>query len=113
MINWLRENNFSFIFRLDTRKVLSFGMIGSSITVILFGCVSEWSQFYSKPYYIAWWVLNGFLQSTGWPACVAIMGYWVGKSSRGLVLGLWSACASVGNIIGALLCSSSVILDEF
>ena len=29
--------------------------------------------------------------------------------SRGFVLGLWSACASVGNIIGALL--ASAVLD--
>lgn len=28
------------------------------------------------------------------------------SSSRGFVFGLWSACASVGNILGAFLASS-------
>lgn len=46
--------------------------------------------------------LNGLFQSTGWPCVVAVMGNWFGKSSRGIVFGIWSANASVGNIIGAV-----------
>lgn len=95
--------------RNDLRLVLSIGMGLTSVTVFLFGCVFEWIQFYSKPAYIAIWLLNGFLQSTGWPSVVAVMGNWFGKGSRGLVMGVWSACASVGNIIGALLVAA--VLD--
>lgn len=36
------------------------------------------------------------------------MGKWFGPRSRGAVLGLWSACASVGNIIGMLVSSQTV-----
>ncbi|KAL5014851.1 hypothetical protein ScPMuIL_009121 [Solemya velum] len=92
--------------RFDMRKVLAFGMCSSAITVFFFGCVFEWTSFYNKYVYVIIWILNGLLQSTGWPNVVAVMGNWFGRSSRGFVLGLWSSCASVGNIIGALMVSS-------
>jgi OPA family glycerol-3-phosphate transporter-like MFS transporter 3 len=34
------------------------------------------------------------------------MGNWFGKSGRGLIFGIWSATASVGNILGALMVAS-------
>ncbi|KAK6176762.1 hypothetical protein SNE40_014999 [Patella caerulea] len=95
--------------RLDMRKVLAFGMCSSALSIFIFGCVLEWVHFYNKYVYVIIWVCNGLLQSTGWPTVVAVMGNWFGHTSRGLVLGLWSACASVGNIIGAFMVSS--VLD--
>lgn len=95
--------------RFNLRYVLSFGMCTSAICVFIFGCLFEWLHFYNKYMYVLLWILNGLLQSTGWPTVVAVMGNWFGRSSRGFILGLWSACASVGNIIGALMVSS--VLD--
>lgn len=95
--------------RLNMRLLLSFGMCSSGISVFIFGTVFEWIGYYNKYVYVLVWVCNGLLQSTGWPTVVAVMGNWFGRSSRGFVLGLWSACASVGNIIGALL--ASAVLD--
>lgn len=95
--------------RFNLRLVLSFGMTTSAVCVFVFGALFEWLHYYNKYMYVVIWVLNGLLQSTGWPAVVAVMGNWFGMSSRGFVLGLWSACASVGNIIGALMVSS--VLD--
>lgn len=95
--------------RLNMRLILSFGMCTSGISVFVFGTVFEWIGYYNEYVYVAVWICNGLLQSTGWPTVVAVMGNWFGRSSRGFVLGLWSACASVGNIIGALL--ASAVLD--
>ncbi|CAG2196428.1 SLC37A3 [Mytilus edulis] len=95
--------------RLNMRLVLSFGMISSGLSVFIFGSLFEWIGYYNKYVYVVVWILNGLLQSTGWPTVVAVMGNWFGRSSRGFVLGLWSACASVGNIIGSLL--ASAVLD--
>ncbi|KAM9312762.1 sugar phosphate exchanger 3 [Gastrophryne carolinensis] len=92
--------------RLNMRYVLTFGMCSSAITMFVFGTVTEWLHFYNKVFYCFMWVINGLLQSTGWPCVVAIMGNWFGKSGRGFIFGLWSACASVGNILGAFLASS-------
>ncbi len=46
----------------------------------MFGCVSEWLHLYSMPYYMVFWILNGLLQSLGWPCMVAVMGNWFGKN---------------------------------
>ncbi|XP_057588012.1 sugar phosphate exchanger 3 isoform X6 [Hippopotamus amphibius kiboko] len=92
--------------RLNLRWVLSFGMCSSALVVFVFGTVTEWLHFYSKGLYCSLWIVNGLLQSTGWPCVVAVMGNWFGKAGRGVVFGLWSACASVGNILGACLASS-------
>ncbi|KRY84084.1 Sugar phosphate exchanger 3 [Trichinella pseudospiralis] len=89
--------------RFDPRLVLAFGMWGSAITNFLFGTLTEWLQFYSIPFYVIIWTANGFVQSAGWPAEVCIMANWFGRGGRGLILGLWSACASIGNIVGAEL----------
>ncbi|XP_074863425.1 sugar phosphate exchanger 3 [Carettochelys insculpta] len=91
--------------RLNLRWVLSFGMCSSALVEFVFGTVTEWLHFYNKWFYSCLWVVNGLLQSTGWPCVVAVMGNWFGKAGRGFVFGLWSACASVGNILGAFLAS--------
>ena len=94
--------------RQDLRLVLSTGMVLTAVVVFIFGPVLEWIGSYSQPAYISLMVLNGLVQSTGWPCVVAVMGNWFGKGSRGLVMGLWSACQSLGNIIGALMVSAVV-----
>ncbi|XP_030633177.1 sugar phosphate exchanger 3 [Chanos chanos] len=92
--------------RLNLRYVLSFGLCGSAVVEFVFGTLTEWLHFYNVYFYCCLWVLNGLLQSSVWPCVVAVMGNWFGKSGRGFVFGLWSACASVGNILGAFLASS-------
>ncbi|CAF1225994.1 unnamed protein product [Rotaria sordida] len=92
--------------RFDLRIVLCSGMIVTAIVIFLFGVLSEWLHIYKAAWYISFWILNGLAQSTGWPCVVAIMGNWFGKEGRGLIFGIWSACASVGNIFGAALAAS-------
>ena len=92
--------------RVNLRLVLSFGMCMSSIVFFCFGFLSEVFGIYNKYYYGTFYMLNGLLQSTGWPTTVAIMGNWFSKSTGGLVFGFWSANASVGNIIGSVMVAS-------
>ncbi|KAM3858810.1 sugar phosphate exchanger 3 [Diretmus argenteus] len=92
--------------RMNLRYVLCFGLCGSAAVEFLFGTLTEWLHFYNVYLYCGLWVLNGLLQSAVWPCVVAVMGNWFGKSGRGFIFGLWSACASVGNILGAFLASS-------
>ncbi|KAG5267113.1 hypothetical protein AALO_G00218130 [Alosa alosa] len=92
--------------RLNLRYVLTFGLCGSAVVEFVFGTVTEWMAFYNVYFYCGLWVCNGLLQSAVWPCVVAVMGNWFGKSGRGFIFGLWSACASVGNILGAFLASS-------
>ncbi|XP_056281107.1 sugar phosphate exchanger 3 isoform X1 [Pseudoliparis swirei] len=92
--------------RVNLRYVLCFGLCGSATVEFMFGTLTEWLQIYNVYLYCALWVVNGLLQSAVWPCVVAVMGNWFGKTGRGFVFGLWSACASVGNILGAFLASS-------
>jgi OPA family glycerol-3-phosphate transporter-like MFS transporter 1/2 len=45
-------------------------------------------------------------QSTGWPSVVAIMANWFGKGKRGLVMGVWNAHTSLGNILGTVVAAA-------
>ncbi|KAL3983089.1 Major Facilitator Superfamily protein [Acanthocheilonema viteae] len=95
--------------RYNPTKVLALGMWSSSTTVFLFGML-KWSVFRSPVYYAATWIACGLFQSVAWPTEISIMGNWFGHNSRGAVMGLWSACASVGNIMGTLVSSYTVQL---
>ena len=43
-------------------------------------------------------VVGGLFQATGWPSVVTVMANWFGHGKRGLVMGVWNAHTSVGNI---------------
>uniref|UniRef100_A0A0K0DFR0 Sugar phosphate exchanger 3 n=1 Tax=Angiostrongylus cantonensis TaxID=6313 RepID=A0A0K0DFR0_ANGCA len=96
--------------RYNPRVVLSIGMWLSSIAVFLFGYATEYFHLYSKTLYAFLWISGGLFQSVGWPTEICIVGKWFGSSSRGAVMGVWSACASVGNIIGTVISSKLVLM---
>ena len=45
----------------------------------------------------------GLVQSVDLPSLIAVLSNWTNKGNRGLVTGLWSTCASAGNILGLQL----------
>ena len=85
--------------RYNNRWVLFYSMCGSSLAYSLLGWSKLWH--YERIWlYVAAWIANGLLQSATWPTIVAIMGHWFPAGTRGTVLGVWSANASLGNIVG-------------
>lgn len=88
--------------RMDLRTFLAGGMLGSGLFVTLFGMGYFWDVHY-LPFYLVVQVLAGLFQSTGWPSVVSIMAHWYGKGKRGLVMGIWNAHTSVGNILGTVV----------
>ncbi|KAI5077420.1 hypothetical protein GOP47_0007244 [Adiantum capillus-veneris] len=91
--------------RLDLRWFLSGGMVGSGMIVCLFG-LAYWWNVHWLGYFLIVQILGGFVQATGWPSVVSIIGNWFGKSKRGLIMGVWNAHTSIGNIWGTLMASS-------
>lgn len=93
---------------LDLRLFLSSGMVGSGIFVALFGMGYFWNvhRFW---FYLSMQMIAGMFQATGWPSVVAVIGNWFGKRKRGLIMGVWNAHTSVGNICGSLIAAS--VLD--
>ncbi|ERN01111.1 hypothetical protein AMTR_s00002p00199340 [Amborella trichopoda] len=91
--------------RLDLRLFLTIGMMGSGIFVGLFGMGYFWN-IHSFVFYLLMQINAGLFQATGWPSVVAVIGNWFGKRKRGLIMGIWNAHTSVGNISGSLLAAS-------
>ncbi|XP_065857040.1 putative glycerol-3-phosphate transporter 4 [Euphorbia lathyris] len=90
---------------LDLRLFLTTGMIGSGIFVGLFGMGYFWNV-HLFWFYLVMQMFAGLFQATGWPSVVAVIGNWFGKRKRGLIMGIWNAHTSVGNISGSLLAAS-------
>ncbi|KAM1089794.1 hypothetical protein ACFX15_016961 [Malus domestica] len=79
-------------------------MMCSGILTIFFG-LGYWFDVHVLGYFMVVQVLCGLVQSIGWPCVVAIVGNWFEKGKRGLIMGVWSAHTSVGNIIGSVVAS--------
>ncbi|KAL3693843.1 hypothetical protein R1sor_007494 [Riccia sorocarpa] len=93
--------------RVDLRLFLFGGMVASGFFVAMFGA-GYWFQIHSLPYYLVVQICGGLVQSSGWPSVVAVMGKWFGKSKRGLIMGIWNAHTSVGNILGSLVAAGAL-----
>uniref|UniRef100_A0A3P9KNH0 Glucose-6-phosphate exchanger SLC37A2 n=2 Tax=Oryzias latipes TaxID=8090 RepID=A0A3P9KNH0_ORYLA len=93
--------------RLPLRYYLSFGMVTSGFFTCLFGLGFYWN-IHSLGYYAFVQVMNGLVQTTGWPSVVACVGNWFGKGKRGFIMGVWNSHTSVGNILGSLIAGAFV-----
>ncbi|XVE63890.1 hypothetical protein DITRI_Ditri07aG0057400 [Diplodiscus trichospermus] len=91
--------------RLNLRFLLTVGMVGTGLFTSLFG-VAYWAKVHSFYYFLVVQMIAGLFQSTGWPSVVAVVGNWFGKKRRGLIMGIWNAHTSVGNIAGSLIASA-------
>ncbi|CAN8324977.1 unnamed protein product [Cochlearia groenlandica] len=87
---------------LDLRLFLTWGMIGSGFFVGLFGMGYFWN-IHAFWFFLVMQMVAGLFQATGWPSVVAVVGNWFGKRKRGLIMGIWNAHTSVGNIVGSLI----------
>lgn len=90
--------------RMDLRVFLTIGMVGTGVFTALFG-VGYWANIHFFYYYLVVQMLAGLFQSTGWPSVVAVVGNWFGKKKRGLIMGIWNAHTSLGNITGSVVAS--------
>ncbi|KAM2281449.1 hypothetical protein ACFX1S_042049 [Malus domestica] len=91
--------------RTNLRIFLTIGMVAAGAFTAAFG-VGYWANIHTFYYFLGAQVLAGLFQSTGWPSVVAVVGNWFGKKKRGLIMGIWNAHTSVGNITGSLVASA-------
>lgn len=96
--------------RTNMRYFLFVGMQLSALFTVLFG-LGYILKIHRFSFYLLTQISNGFVQSSGWPAVVALMGNWFGKSKRGFIMGVWNSHTSFGNIIGSLVASEYVESD--
>eukprot|EP00924_Labyrinthula_sp_SR-Ha-C_P004581 maker-scaffold_1-snap-gene-5.40-mRNA-1 protein AED:0.01 eAED:0.01 QI:135/1/1/1/1/1/3/268/421 len=81
-----------------SEHLLSLALIGLSV-------ISAIKSFELSPSaYIMCQVFHAILQSVGWPTCIKVMSSYA-TTDRGLIMGVWTTCQSVGGVLGALLAS--------
>ncbi|XP_046954813.1 glucose-6-phosphate exchanger SLC37A1 isoform X2 [Lynx rufus] len=88
--------------RLPIRYYLTSGMLASGAFTALFG-LGYFYNIHSFGFYVVTQIINGLVQTTGWPSVVTCLGNWFGKGRRGLIMGVWNSHTSVGNILGSLI----------
>uniref|UniRef100_A0A8C5MRE9 Glucose-6-phosphate exchanger SLC37A2 n=1 Tax=Leptobrachium leishanense TaxID=445787 RepID=A0A8C5MRE9_9ANUR len=93
--------------RLPMRYYLSAGMVLCGVFTSFLGLGYYWN-IHALWYFILFQILNGLVQTTGWPSVVACMGNWFGKGRRGFIMGIWNSHTAVGNILGSLIAGSFV-----
>ena len=82
-----------------------------ALVMICLGCFQFIPDDKQKPwYFFIIKALNGGFQSCAWSVNFAIMCNWFPKKGRGLVIGIYGTCTSIGDIIGIQIytaCTSS------
>ncbi|BFZ25540.1 hypothetical protein BsWGS_28579 [Bradybaena similaris] len=93
--------------RMNLRYYLSAGMLLSGIFTVGFG-LGYFYNVHDYWFYVVMQVFGGIFQATGWPGVVACVGNWFGKGKRGLIMGIWNAHTSIGNILGSFIAGAFV-----
>lgn len=70
------------------RIILPIGYLIVAAMVVMISFGGSW-EITSVFFYIAFFSISGLCQSIGWPSCIAVVGNWFSKESRGLVFGVW------------------------
>ena len=92
---------------MNLRHFLTIGMIGTCVFTVAFGA-GQLYDVHNLWFYVGMQILAGLFQSTGWPSVVSVMGSWYGKGKRGLIMGIWNAHTSVGNISGTIVAAAAL-----
>jgi OPA family sugar phosphate sensor protein UhpC-like MFS transporter len=76
--------------RANITRYLSVGLLGTALINLLLGFNPGFAAF------AALWLLNGWFQSMGAPACIVGLARWFNRKERGTYYGLWSASHNIG-----------------
>lgn len=86
----------------NTKKLLSFALILSSICVLLMGMVMSYLGSHIG-FLIVLWGLNGVFQCIGGPASYSTLTRWTPRDKRGKYLGFWNTSHNIGGgLAGAI-----------
>ncbi|MCE9579585.1 MAG: MFS transporter [Deltaproteobacteria bacterium] len=94
--------NGALVERIGPRRWLAIGMLLSAAMCVAFQQVGTPSGELMGIYMVIWGI-NGFAQSSGWPANGKAMAEWYGSERRGTAMGLWSTCYQAGGLVATFL----------
>lgn len=76
--------------RANINRYLSVGLLGTALINLWLGFNPGFAAF------AALWLINGWFQSMGAPACIVGLSRWFDRKQRGTYYGLWSASHNIG-----------------
>jgi sugar phosphate permease len=83
----------------NKKHILSLSFLVQAILFTLVGIGGTYELIHLW-YFCSVFTLVGLVQSVDFPCMIGTIAAWTIKSSRGIVTGIWSTCASLGNIVG-------------
>lgn len=86
--------------RVGPRTLLLGGMAVSAACGVAFGFSNSYGAF------LAFMVVNGLAQATGWSGNVATMANWFSRAERGRVMGVWATNFQVGGVLANALAAA-------
>lgn len=86
---------------LDAAKTHAFGLCSAGLIYLLFASLIPYFHVDSIYLFCFLWIINGFVQSAGWPTAVKIVASWFNTGHDGALFGVWASNQCIGNIIGA------------
>ena len=88
--------------RANPRYFMAIGLMGSAVANICFGLSTGLGVL------AAFWLVNAWFQSMGWPPCARMLTHWYGASERGTMWGLWNASHQIGGAIILIMAGALV-----
>jgi sugar phosphate permease len=79
------------------RRLLLGGMGISLVCNLFFGASTLMGPAGYWPL-MAFMVINGFAQATGWPGNIGTLAHWFRRDERGTVIGIWGTCYQLGSV---------------
>ncbi|MCD6369662.1 MAG: MFS transporter, partial [Thermoproteales archaeon] len=76
--------------------IMFIGIVGSSISTILFGLSNHFT------FFLILWLINGYFQSTGWPSLVKIISFTLSGREMGKGYGIVNTSWALGHVISWL-----------
>lgn len=83
--------------KLNPKIIIGCGMFLSALMSSFFGLA------HGLIYFLVFYAMNGFAQSSGWSACVKSMSQWFSTKERGTVMGFWCTCYQIGGLLAGFL----------
>ncbi|CAL8099558.1 unnamed protein product [Calicophoron daubneyi] len=88
--------------RFHLRHFLTVTCLLTGLVTCVFG-FGYYLKIHSFAFYAVVQLVAGICHSGAWPAVVACVGNWCGKTRRALIMGIWSTHSSVGCIVGSIM----------
>ena len=99
----------SLIHRFPLKAYVIVGLTVSSISYMLWMVLYSLTGVYNVVIMTILMMVNGFFQATGWPGIMGIFSAWFVGHKKGVLMGMWSCSANVGDIIASSLLN---LLDD-